>query len=360
MQAKKTPLYDLHVALGGKMVEFAGYMMPVQYSGIINEHKAVRQSCGLFDVSHMGEVEVTGENAAAAVQRITTNDISNMEIGQVKYSPMCDQNGGVVDDLLIYKREEHKFLLVVNASNIEKDNKFLRENNIYKAALCDMSDDLSQIAMQGPKAESILKKLTQKLPQKYYTFVECTIYSNRCIISRTGYTGEDGFEIYCPREIAAILWEEIMEAGGKDIVPCGLGARDTLRFEASMPLYGHELTSDISPIEAGLKYFVNLDKGNDFVGREALEKQIEEGITRRRCGLEILDRGIAREGAKVFADGKQVGFVTSGTKAVTLEKTMAMAMVDKPFNKRGTKLSVEVRGKKLDAVVVKMPFYKRQ
>ena len=359
MPAKKTPLYESHVALGGKMVEFAGYMMPVQYSGIVDEHNAVRTRCGIFDVSHMGEIEITGAKALNTVQRLTTNDISQMESGQIKYSPMCNERGGVVDDLLVYKRDEDKYLLVVNASNIEKDYKFMRDNNGFGAALCDLSDDLSQIAIQGPKAGEILKNITVNLPEKYYTFIETTLYSNTCIISRTGYTGEDGYEIYCPCDIVGILWDDILEAGGDDIAPCGLGARDTLRFEASMPLYGHELTDDITPVEAGLNYFVKIEEGNNFIGRKVIEKQLEEGITRRRCGLEILDRGIAREGAKIFFEDKQVGFVTSGTKAITLDKTMAMAMVDKPFNKLGTELFVDVRGKRLKAMVVKMPFYKR-
>ena len=359
MPVKKTPLYEAHVKLGGKMVEFAGYMMPVQYSGIVNEHNAVRQKCGLFDVSHMGEIEITGANARDTVQKLTTNDISGMEAWQIKYSPMCNEHGGVVDDLLVYKRDEDKYLLVVNASNIDKDYKFMRDNNGYGAALCDMSDDLSQIAVQGPYAEKILGKIIENLPEKYYTFIETTLFSNICIISRTGYTGEDGFEIYCPCDIVCILWDEILHAGGEDIIPCGLGARDTLRFETSMPLYGHELTDDITPVEAGIKYFVKIEAGNDFIGREALQKQIEEGITRRRCGLEILDRGIAREGAKIFFEDKEVGFVTSGTKAITLDKTMAMAMVDKPYNKLGTELYADVRGKRLKAKVVKMPFYKR-
>ncbi len=359
MQLKKTPLYDAHVDLGGKMVEFAGYLMPVQYSGIVNEHNAVRTSCGIFDVSHMGEIEITGEKSLDAIQRLVTNDVSQMEIGQIKYSPMCNEEGGVVDDLLVYKRGKNKYLLVVNASNTEKDYKFMRDNNIFGAALYDMSDDLSQIAIQGPKSASILKKITEDLPEKYYNFIEKTLYSNSCIISRTGYTGEDGFEIYCPRDLVEILWNEIMETGGSDIIPCGLGARDTLRFEASMPLYGHELTEEITPIEAGLKNFVKNNKENDFIGKEVLEKQIEQGINRRRCGLEILDRGIAREGAKVFLADEEIGFVTSGTKAITLNKTMAMAIVKKPYNKLGTQLDVEVRGKKLKAQVVKMPFYKK-
>jgi len=360
MPAKKTPLYETHVELNAKMAEFAGYLMPMQYSGILSEHKAVRTACGIFDVSHMGEIEITGEKALNVVQRLTTNDISQMEAGQIKYSPMCNEKGGVVDDLLVYKRDKDKYLLVVNASNIEKDYKFMRDNNEYGVALYDTSDDLSQIAVQGPKAEGILKKITKDLPQRYYTFVETALYSNNCIISRTGYTGEDGFEIYCPRDLAEILWREILEAGGGDILPCGLGARDTLRFEASMPLYGHEFDEGITPVEAGLKYFVKIEKGNEFIGKKALKKQIDEGIKRRRCGIEILGRGIAREGAEVFAGSEKVGFVTSGTKALTLNKTMAMAMVDKPYNRRNTELEVEVRGKRLAAKVVKMPFYKRE
>ena len=359
MQGKMTPLYEEHVRYGGKIVEFAGYLMPVQYSGIVAEHNAVRNTCGMFDVSHMGEIEITGAMAEKTVQHLTCNDISGMGIGQVRYSPMCNERGGVVDDLLVYKRCENKYLLVVNASNKDKDYKFMRENNKFGAALCDMSDDLSQIALQGPKAEEILSNISSEIPEKYYTFVETVLYSNTCIVSRTGYTGEDGFEIYCPNIVAHALWEEIMKKGGSDVTLCGLGARDTLRFESSMPLYGHELTEDITPVEAGLKYFVKINDENDFIGKAALSEQIEKGITRRRCGLEILDRGIAREGAKIFMDDKEVGFVTSGTKAVTLEKTMAMAIVDKPYNKIGSELFVEVRGKMLKAKVVKMPFYKK-
>ena len=360
MPAKKTPLYNQHVSLGGKMVEFAGFLMPVQYSGIIDEHNAVRNSCGIFDVSHMGEIEFTGPQAKKAIQHLTTNDISNMKPGDIKYTLMCYESGGVVDDLLVYMRDEEKYILVVNASNIEKDYKYMRDNNKYGAALCDLSEDMAQIALQGPKSKEILESITADIPEKYYTFIETNIYSNYCFISKTGYTGEDGYEIYCPEDIAEILWEDLIQAGGDDITPCGLGARDTLRFEASMPLYGHELTPDITPIEAGLKYFVKIDKGNDFIGKSVLEAQINDGVSRRRCGLEIMDRGIVREGAKVFAGETEVGFVTSGTKAITLDKTMAMAMVDKPYNKLGTELFAEVRGRRLKCEVVKMPFYKKE
>ncbi len=358
MEAKKTHLYEAHIEAGGKMVEFAGFMMPIQYSGIKNEHNAVRNSCGIFDVSHMGEVGVTGENAESTVQRLTTNDISDMKKGQVKYSPMCNSNGGVVDDLLVYKVEDNNFILVINAANTKKDLIHMKENN-QGAIIEDISDEISQIAIQGPKSEDILLELIGKIPEQYYSFITVDIDGSRCIVSRTGYTGEDGFEIYCPNSIVQKIWNDIMDIGGDQVLPCGLGCRDTLRFEASMPLYGQEMTEEITPIEAAIKYFVKIGEGNNFVGNEVLKKQIEEGITRRRCGIEILDKGIARQEADIFFEGKKVGFVTSGTKSLTLNKVIAMALVDKPYNKRGTKLQIEVRGKMLNAIVVKMPFYKR-
>lgn len=359
MRVKKTPLYDMHVKHGGKMVEFAGFMMPIQYMGIKSEHNSVRQNCGLFDVSHMGEVTITGENAAKSVQRFTTNDISDMKKGQVKYSPMCNKNGGVVDDLLVYKLDEDDYMLVINASNIDKDIKFIMENNIFDAKIVNVSDEISQIAIQGPKAVEVLEKLINDLPEKYYTFNNVLINNHSCIVSRTGYTGEDGFEIYCPNIAAQSIWKSLIEFGGENIMPCGLGCRDTLRFEASMPLYGHEMTEDISPIEAAIKFFVKIDKNNDFIGKDVIKKQIEQGISRRRCGLEILDRGIARQNAIIYHESKKVGFVTSGTKSLTLDKAYAMAIIDRPYNKRGTSLQIEVRGKMLESIVVKMPFYKR-
>jgi glycine cleavage system T protein len=360
MEIKRTALYDAHVASGGKMVEFAGFMMPIQYKGIVAEHNAVRESSGMFDVSHMGEIEIAGKDAMKTVQRYTTNDISTMNIGEVKYSPMCNENGGVVDDLLVYKMEDDNYILVVNASNIEKDYKFMYDNNIYDAKITNLSDTISQIAIQGPKSEEIIKKVIGKnLPEKYYTFTLVDIDGNNCILSRTGYTGEDGFEVYCPNKIVVKIWNELIEAGGEDIMPCGLGCRDTLRFEASMPLYGHEMTEEITPVEAALKFFIKIEEGNDFIGRSVIEKQIEEGITRRRCGIEILDRGIAREGAEIYYGDKKVGFVTSGTKTLTVGKTMAMALVERPYNKRDTELTILVRDKKLSSKVVNMPFYKR-
>jgi aminomethyltransferase len=360
MEMKKTALYDVHVASGGKMVEFAGFMMPIQYKGIKAEHIAVRESCGMFDVSHMGEIQIAGKDAMKTVQRYTTNDISSMNVGEIKYSPMCNENGGVVDDLLVYKMADEKYLLVVNASNIEKDYKFMCDNNILNAEITNLSDTISQIAIQGPKSEEITRKvLGNNLPQKYYSFITADIDGNNCIISRTGYTGEDGFEVYCPNEIAVKIWNDLIEAGGDDVMPCGLGCRDTLRFEASMPLYGHEMTEEITPVEAALKYFIKIEDGNDFIGRDVIEKQITDGITRRRCGIEILDRGIAREGAEVYYGDKKVGFVTSGTKTFTVGKTLAMALVERPYNKRDTELTIVVRGKKLASKVVRTPFYKR-
>lgn len=360
MEIKKTALYDVHVASGGKMVEFAGFMMPIQYEGIKAEHKAVRESCGMFDVSHMGEIQIIGKDSLKAVQRYTTNDMATMKPGDIKYSPMCNENGGVVDDLLVYMLEEENYLLVVNASNIEKDYKFMSDNNVLGANITNLSDDISQIAIQGPKAQEIIEKVIgENIPEKYYTFTVVNIDNNDCIVSRTGYTGEDGFEIYCPNEIVVKIWNDLIEVGGENVKPCGLGCRDTLRFEASMPLYGHEMTEEITPVEAALKFFIKLEEGNDFIGRSVIQKQIEEGIKRRRCGIEILDRGIARDGAEVYYGDKKVGFVTSGTKTLTVGKTMAMALVERPYNKRGTELTIVVRGKKLASQVVRMPFYKR-
>ncbi len=359
MQVKKTPLYDMHIELGGKMVEFAGFMMPMQYKGIVAEHNAVRQSCGIFDVSHMGEIEISGEYSLKALQILTTNDISQMEQGQIKYTLMCSENGGIVDDLLVYKLTDNKYCLIVNASNTSKDYKFMKDNNKYNVTIKDKSNDIAQIALQGPKSVEILKGIIKVLPDKYYTFIQSSIFDIDCIISRTGYTGEDGFEIYCPSESAAVIWQKIITAGGNDIMPCGLGCRDTLRFEASMPLYGYEMTEDITPIEASLKYFVKMNDENDFIGKNAIKLQLEKGLERRRCGIEILDRVIERHGAEVFGGDKKVGYVTSGTKAITLGKMLAMAIVIRLYNKIGTELSIEVRGKKLASKVIKMPFYKR-
>ncbi len=359
MSIKKTALYDRHVACGGRMVEFAGYMLPVQYTGINQEHNAVRESCGLFDVSHMGEVVVKGSNALDFVQNLLTNDFSEMVDGQVKYSPMCNHEGGVIDDLLVYRDGAEHFTLVVNAANREKDFNWMKANNPMGAELSDLSDSYSQLAIQGPKAEAIIKSIADELPVEYYSFVKTKVAGETCILSRTGYTGEDGFEIYCKNEVATKLWDAVMESGGEEIIPCGLGARDTLRLEAAMPLYGHEMDEMVTPLEAGLKYFVKTDKACDFIGKAALQKQLDEKLKRRRCGLEIVDKGIARDGAEISVDGKVIGKVTSGTRAPNLKKAVALALVDVPYHKRDTELSVNVRGRELKAVVIRLPFYKR-
>jgi len=358
---KKTSLYDRHIAHEGKMVEFAGYEMPIQYSSIVKEHNMVREKCGLFDVSHMGELKIMGREFQEFGQYLVTNDISKMEVGDVRYSPMCYEDGGCVDDVLIYK-DERCFLLVVNASNLSKDLEWINKNNKFDAEVINASPSTSQIAIQGPLAKQILSKVIKEddIPQKYYTFKEILIKDNRmCLLSRTGYTGEDGFELYLANDLAPQIWDELLIAGGEDIIPCGLGARDTLRLEAGMPLYGHEISADISPIEAGLKRFVSLDKDEDFLGKEALKNQVDNGIYRRKCNIELLGKGIAREGDLVFIDDMRVGYLTSGTRSITLGKSIGVAMAKRPYNKLGTEIKVQIRNKMVDAIVVKGPFYKR-
>lgn len=360
--ALRTPLYETHLKHGGRIVEFAGWEMPVQYEGIIAEHRAVREKAGLFDVSHMGEVSFKGPNAERQLQYLLTNDFTQMTPGGIHYSPMCYETGGAVDDVLVYKLAGEDFLVVVNASNKDKDVQWMLRNNKYGAAVEDISDRYAEIALQGPKAGEILRRLVDasRLPEKYYTFAQITLFDHPCIISRTGYTGEDGYEVYLEPGDAPTLWSELMMQGeALGLAPAGLGARDTLRLEAAMPLYGHELSQDISPLETGLGRFVKLDKP-DFIGREALVKQKAEGLKRRRCGLEILDRGIAREGAPVLLRGEQIGFVTSGTMAPWLGKPIAMAMLAAEHAVAGNTVEVDVRGRALQALIVKLPFYKRQ
>ncbi len=360
--ALRTPLYETHLKYGGRIVEFAGWELPVQYEGIIAEHRAVRESAGLFDVSHMGEIAVKGPNAFSQLQYLLTNDFTSMQPGDVRYSPMCDETGGTVDDVLVYKHAQDDFLVVVNASNKDKDYQWMLDHNRYGADIEDVSHRYAQLALQGPQAEAILSKVIDKalIPLKYYTFTTITLFDHLCILSRTGYTGEDGFELYVEPADGPLLWETLMEEGEDlGLVPAGLGARDTLRLEAAMPLYGHELTAEISPLEAGLGRFVKLEK-EEFIGKQAMTAVKAAGLARKRCGIEILDKGIAREGAPVLADGRQVGIVTSGTKAPWLDRTIAMAMIDSQYATPGAELYVDVRGRALKASVVKLPFYKRQ
>ncbi len=359
---KKTPLYERHVKAGGKIVPFAGYLLPVQYeTGVITEHMAVRKAAGLFDVSHMGEVTLTGKDALENVQRLVTNDCGRMTDGQVKYSPMCNEEGGVVDDLLVYRKAEDSYLIVINAANRDKDVEWMRNHIIGDVRLRDISDEVALLALQGPKAGGILTKLAKKelLPVKYYSFTEhVPVAGIGCLISKTGYTGEDGYELYCGKEEADPLWDALLTAGREEgLIPCGLGARDTLRLEAAMPLYGHEMDDRISPLETGLGFAVKLEKEN-FIGKSAI---LSKGTpTRTRIGMNITGRGIARENCPVYYGDIRIGSTTSGTHCPYLGRPIAMGIIDAAYSEAGTVLEVEVRGRRIAAEVTALPFYKRE
>jgi aminomethyltransferase len=361
---KKTPLNEQHRELGGKMVDFGGWDMPVQYeAGVIAEHMATREKAGLFDVSHMGEIWVEGEDAIPFVNRITTNDVTKLVDGQAHYSALTNEKGGVVDDLLVYRFDEGKLLLVVNASTTEKDWDWITSHVKDEAiTLTNASADYCQIAVQGPLAREIAQKFTDvNLSEiKYYHFTVDTFDGVDAIISRTGYTGEDGFEVYANREHAVKLWNDLLEYGERfGILPAGLAARNTLRLESAMSLYGHELSDDISPLEAGLGWICKLNKG-DFVGREPMAKLKEEGLKRKLVGFEMVDKGIARDEMDVYVGDEKVGVVTSGSPAPFLKKNIGLAFVPTEFAKTGQEITIDVRGKKLAAVVVPTPFYKRE
>ncbi|MEW9671847.1 glycine cleavage system aminomethyltransferase GcvT [Ammoniphilus sp. 3BR4] len=364
---KRTPLYPLYGKYGGKTVDFGGWELPVQFSSIIEEHHAVRTRAGLFDVSHMGEVVMKGPDAKKAVQRLVTNDINPLRENQALYAAMCYPSGGTVDDLLVYKIKEDEYLLVINASNIEKDVSWIIEQSTGDLTIDNVSPKIAQLALQGPKAEEILQNLTSfnLSDLKFFYFQEkVDIAGIPTLVSRTGYTGEDGFELYVDASDACSLWEKILEAGKGDILPCGLGARDTLRFEARLPLYGQELDKDISPLEAGIGFAVKLEAEEGFIGKEALIRQKEEGIPRKLVGIEMVGRGIPRTGYPVYASGAAledtpIGYITSGTQSPTLKKNLGLALIRSDFAKLGTQLEVEIRGKRVDAVTIKSPFYKR-
>lgn len=356
---KKTPLYPLHLELQGKIVPFAGYLLPVQYpTGLIAEHKAVRTACGLFDVSHMGEIWFEGPDALNNLQRLLSNDFSSMEVGRVRYSPVLNEQGGIVDDLIVYKFSQDKYLLVVNAANKDKDYAWFKAHQVGDVQIIDSSANYAQLALQGPKSKEIMAKLCDAslLPTKYYSFVDnIEVAGINCLVSRTGYTGEYGYELYCRPEEGIALAKALLAAGDPfGLIPCGLGARDTLRLEAGMPLYGHEMRDDISPLEAKLGMFVKMDKG-DFIGRDGLLKRGEP--RRLRVGLELTDRGIAREDSDVWYEQTKVGFTTSGTMAPHLGKAIAVALIDKDYAQIGQQLSIDVRGRRLQAKVVPLPFY---
>ena len=358
----KTPLYDAHVKAGGKIVPFAGYLLPVQYgTGVITEHMAVREKAGLFDVSHMGEVLCQGKDALANLQKLLTNDFTNMVAGQARYSPMCNENGGTVDDLIVYKRGDNDYFIVVNAANKDKDYQWMLDHQFGEVTFTDASSQYGQIALQGPKAMEILKKLTaeENIPKKYYHAVfDTEVAGIPCIISKTGYTGEDGVELYLASENAEKMWDALLEAGKDEgLIPCGLGARDTLRMEAAMPLYGHEMDDEISPLETGLKFAVKMGKEEDFIGKKAMEERGEPKIT--RIGLKVTGRGIIREHQDIYVGDKKIGHTTSGTHCPFLGYPIAMALVDAGSVEIGNKVEVDVRGRKVEAEVIALPFYKR-
>lgn len=364
-ELKKTPLNAAHRALGGKMVDFGGWDMPVQYpTGVIEEHMATRTRAGLFDVSHMGEIWVEGPDAIAFVNSITSNDVTKLVDGQAHYSTLPNADGGVVDDLLVYRFGPERILLVVNAGTTEKDWDWISSHKgEFNVALTNASADYCQIAIQGPRATEILQRLTETdlSAIKYYWFTTGQVDGIDSIISRTGYTGEDGFEVYAAADKAEQLWNKMLETGKEEgLTPCGLAARNTLRLEAGMSLYGHEISDAISPLEANLGWITKLNKVGDFVGREKIAGLKEAGLERKLVGFEMTEPGIARDGFDVYVNGEKAGNVTSGSPAPFLKKNIGMAFVPTEFANVGQEIKIDVRGKQLSAVVVPTPFYKRE
>jgi aminomethyltransferase len=362
-ELKKTPLYEVYKD-DAKMVAFGGWEMPVQFSGIKQEHETVRTKAGLFDVSHMGEIMVSGPDALDLLQKLTTNDVSKLKTGAAQYTIMCNEDGGTIDDLLIYRTGEQTFMLVVNASNIDKDYEWIKQHASGQVVVENISWNVALLALQGPLAEQVLQRLTETdlSTISFFKFQQETEIAGvkGCLVSRTGYTGEDGFEIYFAAEDAPGLWKAILEEGKPEgVLPCGLGARDTLRFEAKLPLYGQELSETITPVEAGLGFAVKPDKG-EFIGREVLALQKKEGAPRKLVGLEMTERGIPRTGYPVYRGEEKIGEVTTGTQSPTLKKNIGLALIRSEYAKTGEEVEVEIRKKKLKAKIVKTPFYQRE
>jgi len=358
---KEIALTNKHISLGAKMVPFAGYNMPVQYEGINAEHATVRQGVGVFDVSHMGEFILKGENALDLIQRVTSNDASKLYDGKIQYSCLPNENGGIVDDLLVYRIDEKSYMLVVNASNIDKDWNWIQQYNTKDVEMHNISDKTSLLAVQGPKAAEALQSLTDVdlASMEYYTFVKGQFAGvDNVLISATGYTGAGGFEIYFDNEHADKIWDAIFEAGASlGIKPIGLGARDTLRLEMGFCLYGNDIDDNTSPIEAGLGWITKFTK--DFTNSEALKAQKEAGVKSKLVGFEMIDRGIPRHDYEIVdAEGNVIGRVTSGTQAPSLQKAIGMGYVTKEFSKEGTEIYISIRNNKVKAKVVKFPFYK--
>jgi glycine cleavage system T protein (aminomethyltransferase) len=356
----RTPLYAAHQALGARFVDFGGWEMPVQYTSILEEHQAVRQRAGLFDVSHMGEIELRGPHAVAAAQELTVNDLGRLRDGQAQYSLLCLPTGGVVDDIMVHRLSSERVLLCVNAANTQKDFGWIREHRNGAEAI-DRSADFALLALQGPRATEILTALTA-LPLSQvapFAFAQGQVCGRPALVAHTGYTGEDGWEIYCPPDDARALWDAVLEAGRRyDIRPAGLGARDTLRLERALPLYGHELSEETSPLEAGLSWVVRFAKPS-FIGRDVLLRQRERGVARRLVGFVMTEAGIPRQGYRLLHGGQVVGAVTSGTKSPTLGKAIGLGYVASTLGAVGTQLGVDIRGRVIGAQVVPLPFYKR-
>ena len=360
-ELKRTPLWEEHHSAGAKLVPFAGYDMPVQYrSGIIAEHQSVRKFAGLFDVSHMGEIEITGPQALELVQYVTTNDASKLEYGQAQYSVMCREDGGAIDDCIVYRMKD-RYMIVVNASNRVKDRDWMYHHaQRFDCEVTDRSDDIALIALQGPRAQQILSKLTSTNLDaiRYYHFDEGEVAEAPSIISRTGYTGEDGFELYLKAEDATKVWRRLLEVGAADgLTPAGLGARDSLRLEMGYALYGNDIDEKKTPLEAGLGWVTKLDKG-DFIGAEALRTLKEKGVRQRLIGFQLKEKGFPRHGYEVRANGQGTGEVTSGTVSPSLEHGVGLAYVSTESSKVGTPLEIVVRDKTIKAEVVRPPFYK--
>jgi len=358
---RTTPLHSVHRALGARMVDFGGWDMPVQYSGIVDEHRTVRSAVGVFDVSHMGEIEIRGPEAGKLADFVTTNHAQKLKIGQAHYSGLLYQHGGFVDDILVHKVADDRYFLCVNAANQEKDFEHIRAHNRFQAEVEFSSPRYAQIAIQGPFARATLQKLTpvDLAAIKYYWFTDGAVAGTPARIAHTGYTGEDGFEIYVPPDEAVRLWNEVLRAGAEfGAKPCGLGARNTLRLEAKMALYGHEIDASISPLEADLAWIVKLDKG-EFVGRDALVKQKERGVTRKLVGFEMCARGIGRDGYEVHLDSAPAGWVTSGSPSPTLHKNIGLCYLPASRAHAGQPIQIIVRNQPVDAVTVETPFYKR-
>jgi aminomethyltransferase len=361
---KRTPLFDIHRELGARLVEFGGWEMPVQYTGIVEEHRAVRQRAGLFDVSHMGELRLDGAGALDFLQVLVPNDVARLAVQQALYTQICRPDGGTLDDLLIYRLGEMSYMVVVNAGTTTKDWEwFVQQASGHVGFTLDnVSDETGLIALQGPLAPTILQPLTDTALDtiKYYRCVRGEVAGVPAIISRTGYTGEDGFELYAAAGDTPRLWRAVMEAGAPHgLLPAGLGARDTLRLEAGYCLYEHELTEQITPLEAGLGWTVKLEKGCDFIGRGALAQELRQGLRRQLVGIELRERGVPRAGYPILRDGQPIGELTSGTFAPTLERPVGMGYVPPAHAEPGTEVAIEIRGKLVAAAIVPLPFYRR-